>query len=363
MDALIKNNVIKADKDIVDIGRYSTKILEVHYASKEVIVKTSKLVETVYDAETENVDFTALAKKVDECSKGKSRKAVSISLPAEMTENKIITIKNKKESDIPKVIRNEFSNFGKVSSITHVVDYAFLGKREEQGDTVFYCLVSAVHKKTANELVEAFARKGLKIKTIVSSIYAQICLSELYFDEYENLNRIFADIGADTIRVTVFVEGVPVYTRLIDIGFNDYVKKIFHSNVTAGKPEIIKTLLEVGELSGLKLDKYNKYFYSLDKDEYKTCLDEVDYTIFREIDRIIDLCSGNEFQINKIYLTGKVIDGFRDKMKEHTGIACEYVAFEPYDEKDGKNYVVLIDDKKFNADFTNAIGLAVCPMI
>jgi len=363
MDALIKNNVIKTDKVIVDIGKYSTKILEVHYASKEAIVKSSKLVETTYDDETDSINFTDLAKKVDERAKGKSRKDVSVSLPGEMTENKIVTIKNKKESDIPKIIKNEYSSFGKVSPITHVVDYAFLGKREEQGDTVFYCLVSAVHKSVANALVEAFAHKGLKVKTIVSSIYSQICLSELYFDEYENLNRIFADIGADTIRVTAFAEGIPVYTRLIDIGFNDYIKRIFNSNTDAGKPEIIKALLEVGEISGLNLDNYSKYFYNLDKEEYKRCLDEVDYTMFREIDRIIDLCSSNEFQVNKIYLTGRAIDGFKGKMKEHTGIDCEYVAFEPWAEKDGKNYVVFIDDENFTADYTNAIGLAICPLI
>lgn len=213
MDALIKNNVIKKDKVIVDIGKYSTKILEVHYASKEAIVKSSKLVETCYDDETDNINYDDLARKVDERAKVKGRKDISVSLPAEITENKIITIKNKKESDIPKIIKNEYSSFGKVSPITHVVDYAFLGKREEQGDTVFYCLISAIHKSIANELVEAFANKGLRVKTIVSSIYTQICLSELYFDEYENLNRIFADIGADSMRVTAFADGIPVYTK------------------------------------------------------------------------------------------------------------------------------------------------------
>ena len=42
-------------------------------------------------------------------------------------------------------------SFGRVNPITHVLDYAFLGKREEQGDSVSYYLISAVQKSVAHD--------------------------------------------------------------------------------------------------------------------------------------------------------------------------------------------------------------------
>ena len=42
MDLLIKNNIMKRNKIIVDVGTHTTKILDVHYASKEIYVKEAK---------------------------------------------------------------------------------------------------------------------------------------------------------------------------------------------------------------------------------------------------------------------------------------------------------------------------------
>ena len=120
-------------------------------------------------------------------------------------------------------------HFGKVSTITHVVDYAYLGKREEAGDTVRYYLISAVQKSVASDLISAFAEYRMKITTISCGVYNQHCLSELYFNEYEHLNRLFIDFGTKSTRITAFSEGVAVYTRTIDCGFDTYVTKLFES--------------------------------------------------------------------------------------------------------------------------------------
>ena len=39
MDILIKNNIIKKNKLIVDVGMYETKVLEVHYEAKKITVR------------------------------------------------------------------------------------------------------------------------------------------------------------------------------------------------------------------------------------------------------------------------------------------------------------------------------------
>ena len=139
-------------------------------------------------------------------------------------ESKIITIKNKKQSDIPKLIEKEYSVFSRVSTLTHVVDYAYLGKKEDNGDTVHYCLLAAVHKNTMLQLVEAFEENKLKITTVSFPIYDMICLSSLYQDDYDHLNRLMIDFGVGGTRVVAFSDGIPVYSRNIDIGFHTYVQ-------------------------------------------------------------------------------------------------------------------------------------------
>ena len=220
MDVLIKNNIIKKNKLIVDIGMYETKVLEAHYESKRITVVSAKTNSSKGIVDENGIDFFELASIIRENFSGSCKRDVSVSLPADLCENKIITIKNKKKSEIPKIIKKEHMTFGRVNPITHIVDYAFLGMREEDGDTVYYYLLSAVQKSIATDLVSSFENHKLKVKTIVSSVYNQICLSEIFFDEYEHLNRLIVDFGSNSTRITAFSEGMAVYTRSIDIGFN-----------------------------------------------------------------------------------------------------------------------------------------------
>lgn len=363
MDALIKNNVIKKNKLIVDIGMYETKVVEAHYEAKKITVVSAKTIGSKGIVDENGINFSELALRISKEFAGSCKKDVSVSLPSEFCENKIITIKNKKKSEIPKVIKKEHMSFGRVNPITHIVDYAFLGVREEEGDTVYYYLLSAVHKSVAAELVAGFDKYKLKVKTIVSSVYNQICLSEIFFDEYEHLNRLFVDFGTNTTRITAFSEGMAVYTRSIDVGFNSYIKSLFASQETAGKPEIINALTNVGEYIGLSEAIIGKYFKELDLEVYKTCLNEVDGYMVNDISRVIDLCSKNELVVSKIYCTGSALRGFEKNLGERLDVEVENVAFRPLEEKQGKGYVLEIDDIDFSQSYTNALGLCIYPML
>lgn len=363
MDILIKNNIIKKNKMIIDIGLFATKILEVHYASKKVTVTDAAVFDNKGTADMTTVNFDEIAKRVDEETTGAGKRDVAVSLPAELCENKIITIKNKKESEIPKIIKKEYMTFGKVNPLTHVVDYSFLGKREEQGDTVFYFLVSAVQKTVANDLVNAFLNHKMKVKTIVSSVYTQICLSALFFDEYEHLDRLMIDFGTKTSRVTAFSEGTAVYTRVLDFGFESYVEKLFALQDAAGKPDIIKALLNIGEERKPYEGEAQECFDVLDLSIYFKCIDEIDEAVTRDISRIIDLCSNNDVLITKIYCTGFTLLGFPEKLKDMLGIEVESIAFHSFDKKEGEDYMLEIGDVRLSREYSNAIGLCVNPML
>ena len=362
MDILIKNNIMKRSKIIVDVGVHTTKVLNIHYAAKEIYVKEAECFESNFVITENGIDYDELARKVDMHASGSGRKDVSITLPDFLVESKIIQVKNKKESDIDRLIKKEYMHFGKVSPLTHVVDYAFLGKKEEAGDTVRYYLISAVQKSVASELIEAFSEYNMRITTISCSVYNQHCLSELYYNEYEHLNRLLIDFGTKSTRITAFSQGIAVYTRTVDCGFDTYVNKLFETQVYAGRPDICNMLYSTGENVNLEDFKNKEQLVLIDEEEYIETINMVDSQLCNEIKRVIDLCSNNDVIVSKIYYTGFIINGFEDVLKKETGIECEPVSFSLCDEKTGRGYI-LFTEEELGIRYSNALGMAIYPML
>lgn len=361
MDALIKNNILKRDKIVVDVGMHTTKILDVHYVSKQIHIKGAECFESNFVITEDGIDYDELARKVDINTSGRGRKDISITLPDYLVESKIVQLKNKKESEIDKIIKRDHMHYGKVSPLTHVIDYAYLGKREEAGDTVRYYLISAIKKSIAMELIEAFAEYKLKITTISSGVYNQVNLSELYFDEYEHLSRLMIDFGTKSIRITAFADGIAVYTRTIDCGFETYVSKLFESQPYAGRPDIREKLYREGENVVIREEQDNP-MQLIDNEEYLETISEIDSQICNEVRRVIDLCSNNDIQISKIYYTGFALPGFEEVLAKEMGLECEEISFSVCDEKPGKGYI-LFSEEALGIRFSNAIGMAVYPML
>ena len=153
-DKLVKNNIITADKAVIDIGTNTAKVLDVHYTSKEIEIEDANFVPA---GRFGDFNFLEFAKRIDSVIKGKKRRDIILSLPSNMTESKIVSVKNKNEKDTLKTVEKHCKSFGRTSPLSHVINSAFLGKREEQGDTVSYYLISAVQKSIINELIECFA--------------------------------------------------------------------------------------------------------------------------------------------------------------------------------------------------------------
>ena len=356
-DNLLKNNIIKADKAVIDIGTNTTKILSVHYTAKEIEIEDDEIVSS---GAMNAFNFVKFANRINAVLKGKKRKDIILSLPSNMTESKIISIKNKNAKDTEKAIDKHCNSFARTSPVTHVVEPIYLGRREEQGDTVSYYLISAVQKSVVNELIEAFADSGMQITRVVSSQYNQICLSKVYSDEYENANRIFVDFGNKESRVTVFADSIAVYSRNINVGFLSYVDKIFKDQDTAGMKDVIYALLNVGETA----DTEKKKFITGFEDVFYKSIQEINHNFFSEFTRILDMCSNNDIDITKVYFSGYVLDGFIKSFNKEFGIKSECVSFDE-DGKKARNGIVLdIDtDSELDSRFSNVIGLAFCPLL
>ncbi len=360
MDFLIKNNIMKQSKIIVDMGEFATKIVSANYAARRVEITQSKSIDGFHLTGAGGIDISELAQRLDgECA-GSGRMDMTVIVPGSMTENKVITIKNKKISDIPKIIEKEYLSFGKANRITHVIDYAYLGKREEQGDTLHYCMLSAVPKVFANELVHELAQRKMKVTGLVPGAFMQANLSEMYFDDYDDLNRLFIDFGTNCVRVSAFSEGVMLYTREIDYGFSTYFENLFYELDKVGKREIRDVLLDVG----IKRENVvNEHFFIINEKKYYECVDKVADDIIGEILRIVNMCENNDVSISKIYYTGFLIPGFEEELIERSGLKCEQIKFERFDAKEGKGYVFKVMCENFNTEFSNTIGAAIYPLI
>lgn len=340
---------------------FKTKVISEYYASKTVSIGFEESFDSSGILKMGIPDFSDIAKGCYNIAQGKEHRDVMVSLPAELVEMKIVSVKNKKETDIKKYIEKEYASFGKASRTTHIFDWAYLGKKEEQGDTVHYCFISAVHKNIVNNLIDAFSKYNMRITLITCSIYNQICLSELYLDDYDYLNRLFVDAGTRTTRVVAFSEGVPVYTRTIGIGFDSFADKIFMAQDKAGKPEIIAALVHIGESGLMTNEMREKYFADLDYRVYFDCVNETAGSLLNEIRGVIELSRNNDIAMNKIYGTGFWIPGLGKRIKSTLGLEYEQVRFLACDEKEGRGYM-LLNESLLDAQFSKAVGLAVCPM-
>ena len=107
-DNLLKNNIIKADKAVIDIGSNTTKILSVHYTAKEIVVEDAEIVSS---GGMNVFNFVKFANRINTVLKGKKRKDIVLSLPSNMTESKIVSVKNWWKGYIPRAERSTYGRW------------------------------------------------------------------------------------------------------------------------------------------------------------------------------------------------------------------------------------------------------------
>lgn len=104
-----------------------------------------------------------------------------------------------------------------------------------------------------------------------------------------------------------------------------------------------------------------KYFADLDYRVYFDCVNETAGSLLNEIRGVIELSRNNDIAMNKIYGTGFWIPGLGKRIKSTLGLEYEQVRFLACDEKEGRGYM-LLNESLLDAQFSKAVGLAVCPM-
>ena len=359
MDYLVKKNIIKKNKIIVDIGQKFVKILAVSYEKGRISIhNTHKFDVSSCFFEGELSDVKELVKKIYEALNRKKlwkSTEISLSLPSYMVIHKIVSVKNVKPKDLDKHIKKDFPTLGKANAVTHYIDWAYLGQREENGETVHYCMLAAVSKAYIMPILQEFEKRKLKVTTISFPAYNLVSFSDLYANDYEHQNKLLLDFGASSTRVVVECEGVAVYAREIDIGFNTFVDSLFNSFLSVGIPEIIAMFTEMGH------DRENFMAGLHDKEAFFAIVDKLVGDLQNELIRIIQMCDEDGFSVTKIICCSSIIEGML-KLFEENGITVDaFFNLQSSQNINGSTYTVILDNtvSEIDSTFNSAVGLAV----
>lgn len=345
MDILIKNNIIKSTKVIVDVGHKYIKLIGVKFENKHAVIFCSDKIDSgnvFLDDEINAHELTKLTagfirqNRIRNCE-------VSLSLPSDMTVSKIIEVRNIKEKDLDKHIKSEHYNFNRISPLTHIIDWGYLGKREENGDTVMYCLLSTTSKSTVLPILSEFTIRKIKVGLICDGFCSQIWFSDLFGNDFEHTNKLLADFGQKTTKITVSLQNIPIYCREIDIGFESIVNTIF-GETGVGIPDIVDRLK-----CGIKTDN--------------TALEEaVSFqmsALQNEINRVIQMFEDDIVSITKIIWTGTLIPDLEKRLGNDGYITIDNFNISDVDSQSGSDYVISAQTMQLDGSFNNAVGMAV----
>ena len=353
MDQLVKRNVIKKNKTIIDFGKKHTKLLAVHYEKGRMAIQRNAALDTIscYH-ENGQLDYNEIVRMINAALADNhiARKhEISLSLPSAMVTQKIVTAKNIKTRDLDKYIRKEYSSLGRANTVSHEMDWGYLGSREINGETVHYCMIAAVSKAHLIPLLKEFEKRKLKVTAVSSPVYNLIRLSDLFVNDYNYPNKMLLDFGSTQTRLVIVSGAVAVYARTIEIGFETFVHSLFQAfGGFVGIPDIIDILVNPDPyLGGLH-----------DKDAFYAVVENLQTDIQNELIRIMRMCEEDEIPITKIICCSPILDNTIETFGTQ-GIEIEHFRLNPEETAAGKNYIVLPGEAGLNTEYSSALGLAV----
>lgn len=358
MDLLIKKNVIRKSRIIIDIGEKYAKLLVVRYEHGRIIINSAyKIDVSACFCEGELAEVQDLVKRIfDAINKNRLNPCTEIvlSLPAYMVSHKLMQMNNVKPKDLGKHIKKQHIYLSKFNSMTCFTDWAYLGKHERNDETILFCMVSSISKAHLIPILNEFEKHKLKIAGISFPTYNLICLKDLYSNDYEHPGKILLDFGQTSTRAIVVYENAVIYTREIGIGFQTFVDSLFKAFSNIGIPAITQLLTKpcrenTPVHSGLH--NTNAFFDIIDKliSDWQN-----------ELIRIIQMCSEDGMPITKIICANKTLYNMMSLFKD-SGIATEtFILDEPVS---GNGYTIVPDTRaELDEHYGGAIALAANTM-
>lgn len=261
-------------------------------------------------------------------------KEVTLAIPGHSVIIKKITMPVMDQEALDEAIKTEAPNYINIDINDVYLDAAPLPTADDQMGQMDVMLVAA-RKSIVNDYATVVAEAGLVASNVDIDTFAVQNCFEANYDVSSGETVALLNIGASIINITILTDGVPVFTRDITVGGNQFTQEIQKQlNVSYEEAEALKS-------GGADQDSD-----AMIPQEVEQILEETAGQIAGEIQRSIDfyLSGSADGHIGRMLISGgsaKVLALFK-AIEERSGIAVEYL--NPF-------RCIAIDDRKFDTAY------------
>ena len=245
-------------------------------------------------------------------------KNVTLSIPGHSVIIKKITMPLMDQEALDEAIKTEASQYINIDINDVYVDACPLPGVDEQMGQMDVMLVAA-RKNVVNDYSSVVAEAGLIASTVDIDTFAVQNCFEANYEVSSGETVALINIGASIININILTDGVPIFTRDITVGGNQFTQEIQKQlNVSYEQAEALK--------SGGGGDQDSD---AIIPQEVETILEETAAQIAGEIQRTIDFfaSSSADGHIGRVMISGGSarVPALFKAIEQRVGIAIEYL--------------------------------------
>ncbi|HHW02645.1 MAG TPA: type IV pilus assembly protein PilM [Thermoanaerobacterales bacterium] len=154
-----------------------------------------------------------------------------------------VTIPKLKQREIQNVVRFEAEQFIPGNSDEYIIDYKIYGETKENQNDLLKTLIVALPSGIVQNYIELLEDLSIKPLAVDFNGNSACRFLNLFLKNIRDKDYVLIDMGASNTIITIAERGVPVLTRLVQIGSEEMVRTVansFNLNLEDGE-KYIKT--------------------------------------------------------------------------------------------------------------------------
>lgn len=325
----------------LDIGSSSIKAVALELKDKEVFLKNYNLTEILAGTDLSS----AIKQALSSTEVNANYERINISLSGQSVVIRYVWLPLMSEKELNSSLKFEAAKLIPFSIEEVNVD-SFILKQDVSNNKMLVLIVAA-KKEAVSERIKLLQNLGFKIAVIdVDSLALINAFNFNHHSSEEGLPKAFAllNIGASVSNLNILEEGIPVFSRDIYIGGNNFSKKIADS-----------LGMNLGEVENLKKNPDEAM-----RDKILSLVESILSNLASEVRISFDYYeSQGASSVEKIFLSGggSLLSNLKDNLNHTLGIDIDY-----WDPTQRLIFLAESDSQKiksYSAQFAIALGLAM----
>jgi type IV pilus assembly protein PilM len=153
----------------------------------------------------------------------------SITLACPEMVIRTVDVPKMKQKEIQNVVKYEAEQFIPGNSDEYIVDYKILGEIKENQNDLFKVLIVAVPSGIIQNYIELLENLSINPRAIDFFSNSTCRFLNNFLRDVKDKNYVLIDVGASNTIITIAEQGVPVLTRLVQIGSEEIARTIANS--------------------------------------------------------------------------------------------------------------------------------------